>query len=347
MQKEYISKVLQFRGSHYEFGLFQGEKIRNSPLLSRRERQWRLYKPKFKIDVKEARLAYKDYAPGLWEELEGLSDSLEMPMEQVLRDFGGYRVPGPKSGCSTVVSKDYIVRNYDYLPSTYDGRYVLFQPTDKGYATIGPSQRIVGRMDGMNEHGLSIAYNFTHRKDPGLGFICHAIGRIVLEQAKDTEEAVELLKELPHRHSFTYLVLDQKGEKRTVEATPRKIKVHSASLCTNHFHVQKKENRNFIQESLKRLQALEENWREYYSVSESFSLLNDPTKGIFVEEYKNWAGTIHTSAYVPKKLEAHITLGTGPSRTIIPFKDWLLGHDVKVQEIIGQIKTDIPFAYTE
>src|SRR5690625_4243151 len=328
MQKEYISKVLQFRGSHYEFGLFQGEKIRNSPLLSRRERQWRLYKPKFKIDVKEARLAYKDYAPGLWEELEGLSDSLEMPMEQVLRDYGGYRVPGPKSGCSTVVSKDYIVRNYDYLPSTYDGRYVLFQPTDVGYATIGPSQRIVGRMDGMNEHGLAIAYNFTHRKNPGKGFICHAIGRMVLEQTKNVEEAVHFLKEIPHRHSFTYVVVDCNRNYRVIEATPRKVVVHQIPTCTNHFQKQTNENRNYTKESVERLQALENHWKDSHSMEETFALMQDPKKGVFVEEYKNWAGTIHTSSYDPKKLEAWIALGRIKPPIMFSFQEWLSGKDL-------------------
>ena len=347
MKREFRSEIIQFRGRHYDFGLFQGESLRDSLLLKRRARQWHLYKPKFLIDLEDTKAAYQNYAPGLWEELQGLSEGLKLPLEDTLRNFGGYRVPGPKSGCSTVITGDYLIRNYDYLPNTYDGRYVFFQPTDYGYATVGPSQRIVGRMDGMNEHGLSIAYNFTHRKKPGLGFVCHSIGRIVLEQAKNVEEAVHLLKEIPHRHSFTYLVLDREGKKQTIEATPRKVEVHDRALCTNHFHIQKDENRKYTKESVERLGALERHWQEDLSFEESFDTLNDPTKGIFVEEYKNWSGTIHTSGYRPKELSTYISLGIGPSRKKISFADWLEGRDLDEKYITGKLQTDLPFANME
>lgn len=345
MDKKFFSKIIQFRGSHYDFGYLQGEQIKNSPILARRKRQWKIYKPKFDINVSEAREVYNFYAPGLWEELKGLQDSLERPMKEILRDFGGYRVPGERSGCSIVVTKDYLVRNYDYHPSTYDSRYVLYEPSDVGYATIGPSQRIVGRMDGMNEHGLAIAYNFTHRKNPGKGFICHAIGRMVLEQTKNVEEAVHFLKEIPHRHSFTYVVVDCNRNYRVIEATPRKVSVHHIPICTNHFQKQTEENRNYTKESVERLQNLGDNWESNYSMEETFSLLQDPKKGVFVEEYKNWAGTIHTSSYNPKILASWIALGRMCPPVKFSFKEWLSGKKLSYDRIEGKVRTSLPFAY--
>src|SRR5699024_150477 len=136
--------------------------------------------------------------------------------------------------------------NYYYHPKTYEGRYVLFAPSDRGYAMIGPSQKITGRMDGMNEKGLAIGYNFMHRKDPGPGFICSMIGRLLLETCANVFEALTLLKEIPHRHSFSYIVLDPSGETYIVEATPRDVQIRKNHMCTNHFEVMQAENRRHL-----------------------------------------------------------------------------------------------------
>lgn len=345
--KQIYSDVIEYRGSHYDFGYWQGEKIRASLIVTNREKQWRFRKPKFSVDIEEARKAYNTYGPGLWEELIGLSDGLKMPLDQVLRDFGGYRVPSPRGGCSTIVTNEYIVRNYDYHPKTYEGRYVFYQPTDQGYATIGPSQRIVGRMDGMNEQGLSMAYNFMHRKKPGKGFICHAIGRIVLENAKDVPEAVQLIKEIPHRHSFSYMLADKQGKQITVEASPRKIVTRETPLCTNHFLLLTEENRRFVAESEGRLQAMEQFWHQDLTIEQAYGLLNDPKKGVFVEDYQSWAGTIHTTAYLPKNLEAWIALGGNQQPIKFRFADWLRGEKLSVKRIHGEVNTDQGFAHMD
>ncbi len=50
-------------------------------------------------------------------------------------------------------------------PATYDRSYLLYQPTDSGLAQIGPVSRVTGRMDGMNESGLTMGYNFMHGRN--------------------------------------------------------------------------------------------------------------------------------------------------------------------------------------
>jgi predicted choloylglycine hydrolase len=345
--KNIYSAILQFRGTHYDFGFMQGELLKDSLLLKNREQQWKVRKPRFTIDEQEAKRAITMFSKGVWEELEGLQNALKWPMKKILQEFGGYRLDYVRSGCSIVTGHNYFVRNYDYHPKTYEGRYCLFQPSDKGYAFIGPSQRITGRPDGMNEKGLVIGYNFMNRKRPGAGFICCMIGRFLLETCANVEEAVALLKEIPHRHSFSYIVYDKSGQTYIVEASPRGVEIRQATICTNHFEIMQDENRNHLVDSKRRIDIIQNRQPELTGVRDAFRLMNDSDKGIFSDEYQNWAGTIHTSAYLPQEMKAWFALGGDQEPTEFDFGKWLSGEDLPSKIITGQVNTDIPFAHMD
>ena len=102
--------------------------------------------------------------------------------------------------------------------------------------------------------GLTMGYNFMHRKHPANGFVCYMIGRLVLEYCKDVDEAVRFLKELPHRSSFSYILMDRKLNHAIVEVTPRSFDVRYDKVCTNHFEILTHENRNYTKESRERLE---------------------------------------------------------------------------------------------
>src|SRR5690625_4768140 len=176
--RQIYSDVIQFRGSHYDFGYMQGKLLKNSLLINNRKKQRQGRRQRFDVHEKEVKSAILSFAPGIWNELLGLRDGLKWPLNHVVKLFGGYLREYQTSGCTVFTGEDYMIRNYDFHPRTYEGRFVLFQPTNKSYAIIGPTQNITGRMDGMNEKGLIIAYNFIHRKKPGVGFIPNMIARI-------------------------------------------------------------------------------------------------------------------------------------------------------------------------
>ncbi|MRG85711.1 C45 family autoproteolytic acyltransferase/hydolase [Salinibacillus xinjiangensis] len=345
--KSVHSDILQFRGTHYDFGYKQGEELKNSLILKNRERQWKVRKPRFFINVQETKEVITKFAPGIWDELEGLRDALDWPVDRVLKEFGGYRVKYVKSGCSIVTGDNYFIRNYDYHPKTYEGRYVLYQPTDRGYAIMGPSQRITGRSDGMNEKGLVLGYNFMHRKKPGDGFICCMIGRIILETCANVEEAVEMLKEIPHRHSFSYIVYDQSGETYVVEASPRGVEVRQSNVCTNHFEIMKKENRNHLVDSYRRMENIQKHQAMFSEAYDAFRFMNDSDKGVFSNDYKSWAGTIHTSAYFPQEMKGWFVLGGDQEPVEFDFAAWLDGKNIEQDRIKGEIDTDIPFVHMD
>src|SRR5699024_130460 len=242
--KNVYSDVIQFRGTHFAYGEFQGKQLLNTPLLSNRLEQWGPKKERhFIIDTK----AFKEYinqlAPGILEEINGLASATNLDIQEAIRLFSGYYLEYQRSGCSVFTDPHYMIRNYDSHPRSYEGRYLLYQPTDGGYATIGPSMQVTGRIDGMNEKGLTMAYNFTHRKQSAARVVCDMVRRLSLERGADVEEATQRLNHSPHRHAFSCIVLDPCGACVVVEASPGNVIGRKSNGCTDHVHILHEEDR--------------------------------------------------------------------------------------------------------
>ena len=100
MMKSVFSDVVQFRGSHYDFGFMQGELLRDSAILSNRKKMWgsKAKLRHFIVDENEVKRMILHFAPGIWDELNGLSDSLKMNMTDIFIQFGGYYLEYGKVG---------------------------------------------------------------------------------------------------------------------------------------------------------------------------------------------------------------------------------------------------------
>lgn len=343
-----FSHVVQFKGSHYDFGFMQGERLINSPILVNRNKH---VFSKRKLNYLINKEAYFDviniFASHIWDEIRGLSDALEMDTNHAIMQFGGYYLEYQRSGCSVFSGDDYLVRNYDYHPSSYDGRYLIYEPTDKGYASIGPSMQITGRTDGMNEKGLTMGYNFVNRKNSGDGFLCNMIGRIILETCANVAEAIDLLKAIPHRNSFNYILLDKSGVTYVVEASPREVTVRQANTCTNHFESLTSENRHHMNDSIRRMKCMTEKQHAVTKSYDAFKMMNNLEEDIFATDYAASSGTLHTAIYYPKTLKTGLSLGANRPPFLFNFKEWLGGERFTVKEIKGELKTKFPFANTK
>ncbi|WP_026859577.1 C45 family autoproteolytic acyltransferase/hydolase [Jeotgalicoccus psychrophilus] len=342
--KSYYSDVFQFRGTHYDFGYLQGQQLKNSPILPNRERQWRKRENRhFIVDPETSMNMLRKIAPQVLDEIQGLADALELDITEAFKKFGGYYLELTRSGCSIFTGNDFFVRNYDSHPRGYEGRYIFYQPTDRGYAFMGPTMQITGRIDGMNEKGLVIGYNFTHTKKSADGFMCSMIARLVLETCANTDEAVALLKDIPHRHSFSYVVQDSRGIPYVIEASPRNVAVRQSNICTNHFHMLQEENRYRQEESLQREQNIMNKQQNTSKPYEAFKIMNSLNEGIASTKYDASAGTIHTSVYMPKELKALFVIGLNRKPVIFDFNKWLQGKDINITKIKGELDFDKPF----
>jgi predicted choloylglycine hydrolase len=342
--KQYFSDVIQYRGTHYDFGYFQGELLRNSPILPNREKQWESKKDRhFLVDSAAYKNIMAKIAPAILEEIHGLADALKLDTEKALRLFGGYYLEFTRSGCSIFAESNFMVRNYDSHPRGYEGRYILYEPTDKGYSVLGPSMQITGRVDGMNEKGLAMGYNFTHSKKSEDGFLCNMIGRLILETCANVDEAILLLEEIPHRHSFSYVLLDPSGESYVAEASPRQVAVRKSSVCTNHFHLLDEENRYRQEETREREQTILKEQQHTTNPYEAYKVMNSQEHGVFSKKYDASAGTIHTSVYFPTELKAWFVIGPDRKPVILDFNKWLRGEDVNITRVKGELDYHRPF----
>ena len=142
-------------------------------------------------------------------------------------------------------------------------------------------------MDRINEAGLVMGYNFMHRYKPGDGFVCYMVGRIILETCASVSDAVDLLKEIPHRSSFSYIVLDKSGTTKVIEITPRDVVVRDHHYCTNHFEVLTHENRRVLTDSKMRMQAMMSQITGQPMPEQAFRIMNDTNLGIFSDKYSS------------------------------------------------------------
>src|SRR5690625_2586234 len=134
------SDLIHFKGSHYDFGYYQGKQLIDSPIMNYRQKHWASRrKHHFIINQKTYLSVIRKFLPAMVDELQGLADALELSLEESIVQFGGYYLEFVRSGCSIFTTKEFMIRNYDNHPNTYEGRYVIFQPTDSGYATVVPS----------------------------------------------------------------------------------------------------------------------------------------------------------------------------------------------------------------
>ncbi|SES24808.1 C45 family autoproteolytic acyltransferase/hydolase [Salipaludibacillus aurantiacus] len=332
--------VVEGRGDPYAYGLKQGEAMKKTALFNKHTKRRRKSIRKYTTDLTEAKSYIKAFSPYLIDEIEGLADGLGWRTEDVYHEYAGYQQSWKKSGCSAIMSGGIYARNYDYHPKTYDGRFLLWQPV-KGYAHIGFAQRMIGRMDGMNEKGLATGYHFVNRLRPEDGFICTSIARFILDSCATVKEAIALLKEVPHRHAFNYSLADRHGDRALVEGSSLGVTVFESEkgACTNHFQTpsRQNENRYKISESKERLLRLQGFISQTPSRRDIFSFLNESVYGVGKSDYGNWSGTIHTALYDTKLLEVTAGVGLNALPVSISFSDWLKGERLRIKKIRGKV----------
>ncbi len=329
-------RVVELTGSYYQFGLEQSKELLSSPLK-------KMGLPQEMITSSTAQKAQKllkEISPSLFQELEGLADGLGMKLDTIIKIYGGYDIEFPEMGCTAFVNDGYYVRNYDFSPELYDARLVFSNPTN-GYVSVGFSQQVIGRLDGMNEKGLVVGLHFVNNEHKEEGFIATTIVRLLLEQCGNIEEAINLITNIPHGYCYNYSITDQSGKSVIVEASPQQqvISFVNPLICTNHFESEalSEKNRIEIQGSIKRKEYLNGLLAENLSPMTAYHHFNNGDSQLFFKHYKEYFGTLHTVVYSPKDLTFIVGVGEDSDPMMFSLKEYMDGTLILPENIIGTI----------
>lgn len=334
-------EILQIRDSSYQTGYRTGKSIRNKAIVKSLKL---ITKPE--IDIRQMKRIYNTFAPHLLEELEGLADSFKMSFSKAACLFSGYDVLKTEAmGCSAEITKDYYVRNYDFGPELYDGIFSMVQP-EGTFASAGYNLQAIGRHDGVNEHGLTIGLHFVSNEDYTVGLSPWISIRMILDTCKTTDDAIQLLKELPHSACYNFSIGDHYGNIAVVEVTPSNVLVRKEDellSCVNHFQMEELKEKNrpirsIIEGSLKRNDYLQKLRKSKLSYQEMFHHFADVQSPLFFNQYKELFGTLHTFSYSYKEQRILTSVARSNKSLDVNFKKWLSGQDIKDQFLYGIIE---------
>ncbi|SFE29727.1 Predicted choloylglycine hydrolase [Lentibacillus persicus] len=329
--------IRQYRDYAHSIGILQGLDIKN-------ENQ-QFSNLKFSsFNETNANSILQNYAPHILDEIDGLAHALKIEYSKALKLFSGYVIPQVEGmGCSSVVHLNFAIRNYDFSPELYDHCFTMLQPQEC-FATAGNSIHIVGRLEGVNEESLFIAFHFVNNEVTKEGLMASTIVRIILDVCKDTSSAIEVIKELPISWSYNFSLADRYGEIAVVEKSPFATKIRRNDelrllTCTNHFQNEclKYLNRdNDFTQSHKRLSNMDLQHLNHMNGEQIFKWFSNPKSPMFYQNYQDYFGTMHSFAYLFNDQVIYISLPHGKPHKI-DWSDWIKGYDSRLETLSGEI----------
>ena len=175
-------------------------------------------------------------------EIQGFADGCHASFEEVSSFLLSIGVFQPAGQCSIFAafngSEVIIGRNYDMLFSLKkitESSLVCFNGKNK---YLGHSDCFIGKVDGINEHGLFVGITAVPHEEikPGLNF--YFACKHILENCSNVEEGIAVLKSFPSSVANNYLLADPSGSMAVVEVTPNGSHVcvpkNNYIHCTNH-----------------------------------------------------------------------------------------------------------------
>lgn len=216
------------KGAHYEAGfkwgrllLKNGKRMNSCPTFALTEDKYAF--------AEECVAEYQRYFPEVLEEIRGIADGNEVPLETlraILFCMYCFEFDN-KCTCFAFATDDEIIfaRNSDFLVNLEKFNMNCLYSLEGGYSFNGNTTAYVQMEDGVNQHGLAVGLTFIYPKIRKPGLNAGMLVRYLLEKCRTTAEAIEKLHLLPIASAQTLTLADKSGEIAVVECNPRNIEV--------------------------------------------------------------------------------------------------------------------------
>lgn len=238
------------RGSPHEMGFEQGLALRTQirgALASLRDLEaFRLESPAwlpFPLFRRLAERRVRKAWSGLGKDHDGMSRKLDglvagsglsrgsvwllNALEPLVATVEGKTVVPPPGACSAIAvrgtrsadGEPVIARNFDYLPLIQPFYVIRDSRPQGGYRSLDFTiAALCGAVDGMNEHGLCVTYDYAYVRDRPTwsGTISMAVST-VLERCRTVAAAAELLETLPRWGGGILMLADASGDIASME----------------------------------------------------------------------------------------------------------------------------------
>ena len=327
--REIFSQISNLHGTPYEVGLQIGAHVLQSPLAL----QAMQADPAHTNPQQASYFAqqFRQTFPDLYEEMQGTADVLKIQPEQLSYIAYSYLQTGYCSqflirGTNTRSGQPLLARSYE-LTDKLDDMNVCCVHSTKHYSHAGSVMLWFGRYDGLNDQGLAISMSaggmpigegMTPPAQDGFHF--WTVIRAVLDQCANVDEAIQLIKQIPHCGNPIYLLLDAAGAAARVEVYGKNIAVkpmddQSWLAATNHYQDLQLEAGIIpvFKQSYTRLASIEHLLQEpkQYSENELMAFLDKMfPDGLCANYYNGGFGTLRSMIFNPQEKHIRVRFGT-------------------------------------
>jgi predicted choloylglycine hydrolase len=202
---------------------------------------------------KQLQEEYEAACPGINGEIQGFADGLGLPIERIMFYDWSHLV---QANCSHMVVLPSLTldghllvgRSYEWKPEEEDLRLCTTQIKGR-VRHLGFSCLLFGRMEGMNEHGLSLtmsggmAAGLPHEWNKKSGLNFWVVQRGILEACRDVRDALDALRACTPTSNTNMLLAERGGKAALVEICAGDVRVReidgssdrSYLVSTNHY----------------------------------------------------------------------------------------------------------------